>query len=272
VLQLSIAPLACSEQAEDRSGRGSSLRSLWLRVPILALGLVAGAVIALNEGRIPSGFWANRQGWVTGARIALVSVAAVEPIRALVARQLDKRDRDRAELVEEVLYYTLVRIDEATSDKLKWHDIGIHVWEVTGPFRWRLFLRRVARVRIKSRTEGQGRLRRFHKGEGAVGDCWATHEGGVWDASNFPPASKSEFETLTEAQRMGFSWEQASRAKGYGCIVVAPMFSDDGTFKGCVSADGPSGTAQTMGKLEVQKIIIQCANLCAEKLYESPDR
>lgn len=241
------------------------LRSLLLRVPIWLIGLAAGIVVVLAESQTPAGFWGPRDDWVLAARLVLVFVATLEPARAFTAYLVERHARQRAELVEEVLHANLVVLDQMTSAQLKWHDIGIHVWEVPGMLQ-RRHLRKVARVRIKREGRGGSRVR-WTKGKGAIGYCWETHAGCVFDASDFPPRDREHWESLSEDQKMGLSWSEAQRVKGYGCIVVMPMFDIKGKFRGCVSVDGPVGTLQTMQKEKVKKIVLECANHCAQHLY-----
>ncbi|MFA9432903.1 MULTISPECIES: hypothetical protein [unclassified Egicoccus] len=233
---------------------------------LLAIAVVAGAVVGLSEIPWPDEYWEVRQGWVTAARITLVLVTALEAIRTAAAVSLRHHREKRAGLVEGVLYYTLVRLDEATADALRWHDIGIHVWELPRVPRWPRQLKKVARVRIENDGRGGTNIR-WTRGTGAIGICWETGEGRVFNASALMAVSRDEWESRTDEERMGLDWRQAQMTKNYGGIVVMPMRSKKGRFRGCVSVDGPEGSFQTLRNKKVLEVVQNCASTCASTLY-----
>lgn len=241
-----------------------------LRLVLLVAMLVTGLVLAFAESGWPDAeFWTRNDAWVDRSRIGLTVAGLTEPVRAAIASQVRRRRRKRAALVEDVLHFMLARIDKETTDVLKWHDIGIHVWEVRGrfvPSRFR-HLSKVAKVRISNDDRG-GSMIRWARGVGAIGKCWETGQGGVFDVTNLVPATLEEWERRAPAERMGLSWQQAQRTKGYGGIVVMPMYDLKDRFRGCVSVDGPKGTYNTLRNTRVQNITRDGANACAASLYE----
>lgn len=124
--------------------------SFAIRLILLSLMAITGIVLALAEAEWPAKFWDTRDAWVDRSRVTLTVAALVEPIRALVVSRLRDRDRRRSELVEGVLYFMLEQLDSETAKSLRWHDIGVHVWEVRHRWAPEQFqhLRKVARVRI----------------------------------------------------------------------------------------------------------------------------
>jgi hypothetical protein len=117
-------------------------------------------------------------------------------------------------------------------------NLGVHVWTVTGfPGGKHLVNRATFRTHRRSLAPI-----RWTKGKGAIGRCWASGIESVDDLSHYGSAfnSETDFEALTEEDRLGMEWQDYAKTRDFTAIWTVPIFRGPEakrSFGGCISAD-----------------------------------
>lgn len=216
-----------------------------------AINLGCALVLGLSRYNRPQGFWDDK-GWLIVP--ALVVTGLTPMLQAWLIERGERRKAKRLQRehdIREVLVSALVYVAERTG--LESTRIGIHAFRLGRHLRWQRrfpWLRRtfehdaVAWVRLSSNPPPSGI--RWTEGKGIIGKCWAGLKNEVLDLrKHFGPhmnATREQWEQLTTEQRLGLSFEEFTRTKGYfGVVGAAPIIggSNPGAYLGCVSIDTP---------------------------------
>ncbi|MPZ67984.1 MAG: hypothetical protein GEU71_00455 [Actinobacteria bacterium] len=212
------------------------------------LTVVATIVVALFGAKIPATFWDDRRVWFVGA----VVVLALSSVRTLLLNFIGQRSLAQERRVQDALKTAYVQIVELSG--IDYRDVGLHAFLVRG-YRlrpWRKRLVRVGRWRLKSTPPVTGI--EWTRGKGLIGRCWELRQNvgaNLAEEWGFEELDESEWESLEEAVRYGFSYDEYLRVRAYGAVVAVPILDDAGGFIGCVSADAPGETYDLIWTEEV---------------------
>ena len=210
--------------------------------------VVATIVVALFGAKIPTGFWGDRRWWF----VVAVVVLAVSSARTLLRNFIGQRSLAEERRVQNALKTAYVQIVELSG--IDYRDVGLHAFLVRRhrlrPWRQRLV--RVGRWRLKSTPPLTGI--EWAQGKGLIGRCWELRQNvgaNLAEEWGLEELSEAEWESLEDALRYGFSYDEYLRVQAYGAVVAVPILDDVGRFLGCVSADAPGETYDLIWTEEV---------------------
>ena len=232
-------------------------------------GVITLATILLvaRQQHLANWFWQSHTllhaGWLP---LTLVAVAGffgvVGPGEALTARR--EGDAHRATTCQlfdelgEVISYCQAEVQRSIGNAilepavrlglcssrqalpLQASDFGLHVWRV------RRGGRRLVRLRTVRLARGlTTRSIKFTKSRGVVGVCWARNDDVCEDMLTRYEGirSESQWDVLSDDERMGLTYEEHQQTKDRGAILAIPIRRKGAPerFAGCISLDLPFG-------------------------------
>lgn len=208
--------------------------------------------------------------WESGAPartiLAIVTVAAsVFSVLVILgySRRLRKENEREVFLNACRNIFTLIQNEAGIQSK----DLGVHVWTVTG-FPGGRHLVNTATFRMFSKPLPAVQ---WTKGKGVIGRCWASGVESVDDLTLYysAPKSRSEFEALSDDDRLGMRWDDFLKTRDFVAIWATPIFRGPQgrrRFGGCLSVDitAPKNAAALLAdvtrreKPELDNILAVC--------------
>ena len=250
----------CASGLRDRAGKGSVL--------VAVLVAAYGIATLSQQNDVPNKFWLSGHSGalllvILGVVAGVGSFFVTFNVKGLLDRaesdgKLNSPCRDMAWLME-------------TDTGIPRGAVGVHVWEIAGPF----FARRLRRRATFRTTRGRQTAVLWTCGKGVVGQCWADGEAtdqlSDLQALHAAAVNEARFCTLPAKDRFNMTHREFKAGEHYDLIWVTKLYKGSGDapkLRGMLSVD-VEGTghadaladALTRTSKEVRALLDMCESL-----------
>jgi hypothetical protein len=203
---------------------------------VAALVLLYGIATLGQQESVPDHFWSSgRTGAVVLVLLGVLAGIGSFTITGSVRSLLRRADAD-GRLVTPCREIAWLIQDQTA---IPAGAVGVHVWEIAGPF----FARRLRR-RATFRTKSARQMPvLWTRGKGVLGQCWASSaENQLNDMKELDAhaTSESAFCAIPAVDRFNMTWQEYAAGRHYGVIWVAKLFAglgDAPKLRGMLSID-----------------------------------